>query len=79
MNRAGAVLAQSGIMRLRAIALVDSKAVLKRFSGDAAVKAALLSVRTSSLPLHTRVVKLCLEHGKVQLLDLYTRLLRYKL
>jgi hypothetical protein len=46
---------------------------------DAAVKAALLSVRTSSLPLHTRVVKLCLEHGKVQLLNLYARLLRYKL
>ena len=58
---------------------VDSKAVLKRFCGDAAVKAALLSVRTSSLPLHTRVVKLCLEHGKVQLLNLYARLLRYKL
>ena len=58
---------------------VDSKAVLKRFCGDVAVKAALLSVRTSSLPLHTRVVKLCLEHGKVQLLNLYARLLRYKL
>lgn len=58
---------------------VDSKAVLKRFCGDAAVKAALLSVRTSSLPLHTRVVKLCLEHGNVQLLNLYARLLRYKL
>ena len=58
---------------------VDSKAVLKCFCGDVAVKAALLSVRTSSLPLHTRVVKLCLEHGKVQLLNLYARLLRYKL
>lgn len=58
---------------------VDSKAVLKRFCCDTEVKAVLSHIYSPSLPVHTRVVKWCLEYGKVQLLNLYARLLRYKL